>query len=399
MKAIENLFDKVRPLFEKGGKLEKFYPAFEAGETFLLTPPWVTQTGPHIRDPLDLKRVMFMVVIALIPCTVFGIYNAGYQSLRAQGLDASIVQCFLTGTPMVLPIIIVSYAVGGFWEGLFAFVRRHEINEGFLVTGLLFPLTLPPTMPLWMVALGVSFGVVIGKEIFGGTGMNILNPALTGRAFLFFAYPAQISGDACWVGTPADTSLLVDGYSGATALLLAHGAPVGSQAVEAITGAAYGEFTWWNMFLGFMPGSIGETSTLCCLIGAVILILTGIGSWKVMAAVVLGMGVTSTILNLIAGPGSAAFLTLPAHYHLVMGGFAFGVVFMATDPVSCATTETGKWVYGICIGVLATLIRTINPAYPEGMMLAILFMNIFAPLIDHYVIQANIRRRELRYAG
>ncbi len=399
MKALENLLDKVRPLFEKGGKLEKFFPAFEAGETFFLTPPWVTQSGPHVRDPLDLKRVMITVVFALLPCTLFGIYNAGYQALVAEGADPTLIASFITGLPLVLPIIFVSYAVGGTWEAIFATIRRHEINEGFLVTGILFPLTLPPTMPLWMVALGISFGVVIGKEIFGGTGMNILNPALTARAFVFFAYPAYISGDTCWISTPSDTAALVDGYSGATALLISHGAANGTEAVNALQSFSYGDFSWTNMFLGFIPGSIGETSTLCCLIGAAVLIATGIGSWRVMAAVVLGMAATATFLNLIAGPGSSAFLTLPAHYHFVMGGFAFGMVFMATDPVSCATTDIGKWVYGICVGVLATLIRTINPAYPEGMMLAILFMNIFAPLIDHYVIKANIKRRELRYAG
>jgi len=399
LKALENLLDKVRPLFEKGGKLQKFHAAFEAGETFFLTPPWVTKTGPHVRDPIDLKRVMITVVVALTPCTLFGIYNAGFQSLRAQGIDPTLIASFMTGLPLVLPIIIVSYAVGGTWEAIFAIVRGHEINEGFLVTGLLFPLTLPPTMPLWMVALGVSFGVVIGKEIFGGTGMNILNPALTGRAFLFFAYPAHISGDACWVGTPTDASSLVDGYSGATGLLLTHGGGAGTHATDILASASFGDFSWMNMFLGFIPGSIGETSTLCCLIGAAILIATGIGSWRVMAACVVGMGATATLLNLLAGPGSSAFLTLPAYYHFVMGGFAFGAVFMATDPVSCATTDKGKWVYGICIGILATLIRTVNPAYPEGMMLAILFMNIFAPLIDHYVVQANMKRRELRYAG
>jgi len=398
LKALENFFDKLRPLFEKGGKLERFHAAFEAGETFLLTPPWVTQTGPHIRDPLDLKRVMIVVVVALIPCTLFGIYNAGYQALRAAGAEATLVHSFVTGLPMVLPIIIVSYTVGGILEAAFAFVRRHEINEGFLVTGILFPLTLPPTIPLWMVALGVAFGVVVGKEIFGGTGMNILNPALTGRAFVFFAYPAYISGDTCWIGMPGDPSSLVDGFSGATPLLVSHGAAIGTHAVDALKATTYGDFSWLNMFLGFIPGSIGETSTLCCLIGAAVLILTGIGSWQVMAAVTIGMAVTATLLNLIAGPASSAFLTLPAHYHFVMGGFAFGTVFMATDPVSCATTATGKWIYGACIGVLVTLIRTVNPAYPEGMMLAILFMNIFAPFIDHYVIKANMRRRELRYA-
>jgi Na+-transporting NADH:ubiquinone oxidoreductase subunit B len=398
LKLIEKFFDLQRPLFEKGGKLEKLYPAFEAGETFLLTPSTVTRTGPHIRDPIDLKRVMIMVVISLIPCTVFGMYNAGYQALRAEGAGLDFLDCMTRGAYLVLPIIITSYAVGGTWEALFSIVRRHEINEGFLVTGILFPLTLPPDIPLWMVAAGISFGVVIGKEIFGGTGMNILNPALTARAFVFFAYPAHISGDRVWTALPQDAGHLVDGYSGATALLIPHQAEAGSNAVQALLNVSYNDFSWMNMFLGFIPGSIGETSTLCCLIGAVFLILTGIGSWRIMAAVCVGMTAMASFLNFMATETSGAAMTLPAWYHLVMGGFAFGTVFMATDPVSAAITNKGKWVYGILIGVLIVLIRVVNPAYPEGVMLAILFMNIFAPLIDHYVVKANIRRRELRYA-
>lgn len=398
MKAIEKIFAKARPAFEKEGKLRAFFPLYEAMETFVLTPATVTKSAPHIRDPIDLKRVMSVVVVALAPCTLFGIYNAGYQALLARGASTGFVDCFGLGLRLVLPIIVVSYAVGGAWEVLFAMVRKHEVNEGFLVTGILFPLTLPPTMPLWMVAVGVSFGVVIGKEVFGGTGMNIFNPALTARAFIFFAYPATISGDQVWTAIPGDKSELVDGFSGATALLIPHRAEAGTNAVQALIHAPYGDFSWTNLFIGFVPGSIGETSTLCCSIGAVILILTGLGSWRIMAACTIGMAVMSGIFNLTAGPGAPAFWTLPPWWHLVMGGFTFGTVFMATDPVSCATTDTGKWIYGIAIGVLAVLVRVINPAYPEGMMLAILFMNVFAPFIDHYVVRANIRRRELRYA-
>jgi Na+-transporting NADH:ubiquinone oxidoreductase subunit B len=399
LKALENLFDKARPAFEKGGKLEALHPLFEATEAFVLTPSTVTSSAPHIRDPLDLKRVMTVVVVALIPCTLFGMYNAGYQALLAEGAETGFLACFLLGMRLVLPIIIVSYAVGGAWEVLFAIVRKHEVNEGFLVTGLLYPLILPPTMPLWMVGAGVSFGVVIGKEVFGGTGMNILNPALTGRAFLFFAYPASISGDLVWTSIPSNPAELVDGYSGATALLIPHRAAAGANAVDALLNAPYSDFSWWNLFVGFVPGSIAETSTLCCLIGAAILIITGIGSWRIMLACVVGMTAMSGLLNVLAGENSSAFLTLPPWWHLVMGGFAFGTVFMATDPVTCTTTDVGKWIYGISIGVLVVLIRAINPAYPEGMMLSILFMNVFAPLIDHYVVRANIRRRELRYAG
>jgi len=396
MKFIETLLDKVRPLFEEGGKLEKHYPGFEAIDTFLMTPPDRTKGAPHVRDPIDMKRVMVTVIFALLPCTLFGMYNAGYQALIARGMDTDIGSCFYWGAYLVLPIILTSYAVGGAWEGLFAMVRRHEINEGFLVTGILFPLTLPPTCPLWMVALGVTFGVVIGKEVFGGTGMNILNPALTARAFVFFAYPANMSGDRVWSDINKVTGDVVDGYSGATPLLATDRGGAGELAVDTLADAS---FSWGNSFLGFIPGSIGETSTLCCLIGAAILIVTGIGSWRIMAACVIGMVGMSSVMNLLAGEASNAFLTLPPWWHVVVGGFAFGTVFMATDPVSAPATEKAKWIYGILIGILAVLIRTINPAYPEGVMLSILFMNVFAPMIDHFVIAANIKRRMLRYAG
>ncbi len=392
MKLLEKILEKQKPLFEKGGKLERFYPAFEAGETILFWTQRRTKSGPHIRDNLDTKRFMMFVVVALIPATLFGMYNVGYQHYKAIGALAStpFLDIFVFGAIKVLPIIIVSYAVGGLWEVIFAVVRKHEVNEGFLVTGLLFPLTLPPTIPLWQVALGITFGVVIGKEVFGGTGMNILNPALTARAFVFFAYPGDISGDKVWTAINFSSDKLVDGYSGATPLLVASSAEPGMNSVNAVSQAG---FSWMDMFVGFIPGSIAETSALMALIGALILILVGVGSWRIMLSVAAGGFFMATLLNVLAGPSSSAFLNLPAHYHLVMGGFAFGMIFMATDPVSASQTNTGKWIYGFLIGVLAVIIRTLNPAYPEGMMLAILFMNVFAPLIDYYVVKGNMRRR------
>ncbi len=384
MKFLLDQIEAAKPKFEKGGPFERLYPLFEANETFLFSPPDVTETGAHVRDALDMKRLMSIVVFALLPCLLFGTYNVGFQALSAQGLPTDWLACVLTGLRSVLPIIVVSYAVGGAWEVLFSIVRKHEINEGFFVTGLLFPLTLPPTIPLWMVAVGISFGVVIGKEIFGGTGMNVLNPALTARAFVFFAYPASISGDKVWT--------YVDGFSGATPLLAASNA-AGPGAVETLQNAG---FTLRDAFLGAVPGSIGEVSTLGCLIGAVILILTGIGSWRIMAACVLGAAGMSTLVSGIAGPESSSLMSLPVAWHLCLGGFMFGTVFMATDPVSAAATKTGQWIYGILIGVVCILVRTINPAYPEGMMLAILFMNVVAPLIDYGVLQTHFSSRAAR---
>jgi Na+-transporting NADH:ubiquinone oxidoreductase subunit B len=317
-------------------------------------------------------------------------YNVGFQKLAALGEPTGIFQCFLHGAWHMLPIVLVSYAVGGVWEVLFAVVRKHEINEGFLVTGMLFPLTCPPTLPLWMVAAGVSFGVVIGKEVFGGTGMNVLNPALTARAFVFFAYPAFMSGDTVW--TAANPALAVDGWSGATPLAIV-AASQGTAVVEALNGAGY---TWLDGFLGTMPGSMGEVSALACLVGALILVATGIGSFRVMISMALGGVAGAFLMNAAAGETSAGIMALPWQYHLVYGGFAFGLVYMATDPVSSAATATGKWIYGFLIGVLAVLIRAVNPAYPEGVMLAILFMNVFAPLVDHFVVRANVRRRLAR---
>ncbi len=390
MKFLESILEKLAPHFEKGGKLEKLYPLFEAADTFMFTPSKTTSGYPHIRDHFDMKRMMISVVVALIPCVIMAAYNTGYQALLAQGLPTDTLSCFALGLKTILPIIIVSYSVGGLWEVLFAIVRKHEINEGFLVTGLLFPLTLPPTIPLWQVALGISFGTVIGKEVFGGTGMNILNPALTARAFVFFTYPGNISGDRVWTAIDYAKDHLVDGYTGATPLLVVAGAEPGTSIMEIVKNSY---FTWQDCFLGLIPGSIGETSTLACLIGAILLIAMGIGSWRVMAGMLFGAFGITTLLNFLAVPTSSAFLMLPFHYHLVMGGFAFGMVYMATDPVSAASTQTGKWIYGALIGILAILIRTINPAYPEGVMLAILFMNVFAPLIDHFVVESNIAKR------
>jgi len=385
MKFLEDQTKKIGKLFGKGKPLEKFYPFYEAIDTFLLTPGKRTTKAPFVRDAIDLKRVMISVVIALIPCIVMGIYNTGYQIQMAKGLIPTLGECFWLGSLKVLPIIIVTYAAGGFWEGLFSVIRKHEITEGFLVTGILYALILPPTIPLWQVAVGISFGVVIGKEIFGGTGMNVLNPALTARAFVFFAYPAQMSGDAVWAA--------VDGFSQATPLAVVAIAEKGSSAVAVLSQAGY---TFRDVFLGFIPGSIGETSTLACLIGLAFLLITRIASWRVIVGCALGLIGMSMVFFIFKGENSLAFFSLPPYWHMVLGGFAFGSIFMATDPVSSSATETGKWIYGILIGILVVLIRMVNPAYPEGVMLAILFMNVFAPLIDHFVVQQNIKRRLAR---
>lgn len=389
MKFLHKLLEKQRPMFEKGGKLEKLYYLFEAGETFMFSPATTAKkTGVQIRDAIDLKRMMITVVIAMVPCLVWGIFNVGYQHYLAIGEQTSFfsVDNLLFGSRWVLPIVLVSYASGGIIEAVFAVIRKHPINEGFLVTGMLIPLIVPPTMPLWQVALATIFGVVVGKEIFGGTGMNVLNVAMTARAFLYFAYPSQISGSEVWTQLAGKTP--VDGYSGATALGIAQDTVTagGSDVV-----AALGDFfSFDNMLWGYIPGSIGETSTIMALAGALILIATGVGSWKIIVSVFAGAFAMGMIFNLA---GANAFMDLPAHYHLVIGGLAFGAVFMATDPVSAAQTETGKWIYGILIGMITVVIRVVNPAYPEGIMLAVLFMNVFAPLIDYYIVQANKKRR------
>ncbi|MEQ8303807.1 MAG: NADH:ubiquinone reductase (Na(+)-transporting) subunit B [Cyclobacteriaceae bacterium] len=393
MKFIRKQFDNVKPHFEKGGKWEKYYYAFEAFETFAFVPNSVSgEKGTQIRDAVDMKRLMMTVIIAMVPCLLFGIWNVGHQHFLAIGETASLGDKILIGAIQVLPIVVVSYAVGLGVEFIFSMIRRHPVNEGYLVTGMLIPLVMPPDIPLWQVALATIFAVIIGKEAFGGTGMNVLNIALTARAFLYFAYPTDISGD---VWTYLGDATPVAGFSGATPLSIGAAAVTsGENVVNSFNnfgaGWADGIFSFWNLFLGAMPGSIGETSTLMCLIGAFILIVTGVGSWKVIVSVFAGTYVMAFGLNLI---GVNEFMLMPAAYHLIIGGLAFGAVFMATDPVTASQTETGKWIYGFLIGVLTVIIRVFNPAYPEGVMLAILLMNVFAPLIDYYVVQANKKRR------
>jgi Na+-transporting NADH:ubiquinone oxidoreductase subunit B len=410
---VASFFEQVKKSHDEGGRLGMLWPLLDAPDTFLRTPATVTHVGSHIRDWLDSKRFMMTVIVALLPPLFMGIWNAGrHHFLSTTGADPGFGASFLAGLEICMPIIVVSYAVGGAWEALFAVIRRHEINEGFLVTGLLFPMTCPPTIPLWQVAIGVSFGVVIGKEVFGGTGMNVFNPALTARAFCFFTFPDKMSGDLVWTERQTWTEYFtkggprpefVDGYTGATPLLHAsqhHGELSAAESLMQI-GQTYKhiDFSWWNCFVGFDSGSIGETSALACLIGAIILVATGVGSYRTMLGVVLGTTLMSLVMNAFAGGETARpTLGLPFYWHYVIGSMAFATVYMATDPVSSAWTSTGKWIYGTLIGALAVLIRTVNPAYPEGYMLAILFLNLFAPLIDHYVVQANIKRRKLAYA-
>lgn len=431
---LRKLLDSIEPLFHKGGKLEKLYPLYEANDTFLYTPGEVTSGNTHVRDAIDTKRMMTMVIIALIPCILMAMYNTGYQAQKiiAAGTvevatsesltDAlwngtwradvlkyfgvlnenfkcedpgsflsfgSLLGCVFHGALFFLPVYLVCMIVGGHCELIFSIIRKHEINEGFLVTGMLFPLTLPATIPLWQVAIGIAFGVVVGKEIFGGTGRNFLNPALTARAFLYFAYSKQISGDGVWTA--------VDGYSSPTVLgaVAAKGAqPIG----ETVAGM---ESSWMHFFIGNIHGSMGETSTLCCLLGAAILIAVGVGSWRIMLGSLIGMVGLSSLLCIIPGTAEAwgQAATIAPWWHLVIGGFAFGTVFMATDPVSASMTQQGKWIYGIVIGFMTVMVRSINPAFPEGIMLAILFANVFAPFIDWCVVQSNIKRRVARYAA
>lgn len=393
---LRKWLDRLEPLFGHQGKYKRWFPLYEALDTFLYNTNRTTSMAPHVRDSLDLKRMMTTVVIALLPAVLFGLYNIGHQIqtlLVHAGSDAAlpwqmklalflgIDPAFLLGKLLLgavyfLPVYLVTVVVGGFWEVLFAVVRGHEVNEGFFVTSLLFPLILPPSIPLWMAAAGISFGVVIGKEVFGGVGMNILNPALTGRVFLFFAYPLQISGDAVWVG--------LDGVSSATPL---------AKAAEAFPSVGV---SWWDAFWGFIPGSMGETSAFACLLGAILLLVSGIACWRIMLSILLGMSAFSLLLNLIGSTTNPMF-AMPPWWHLVLGGFAFGTVFMATDPVSAAISNPGKWAYGLLIGALVVLIRVLNPAYPEGMMLAILFGNVLAPIMDKVVVMRHVKRRRLRY--
>lgn len=378
MNSLRKKLDKLKPYFEEGGRFSKLRSVFEGFESFMFVSNKVTFKGSHIRDSIDMKRTMTVVIIALVPCLLFGAYNTGLQHFRSIGADAAILRSFWFGFIKILPLIIVSYVVGLGIEFIAAQIRGHEINEGYLVTGLLIPLIVPIDIPLWMLALAVAFSVILGKEVFGGTGMNIFNPALLARAFLFFSYPAWMTGDNVWTEGLTTGKNIIDGFSGATPLSL-------SAAGETVKLPSF-----LDMFIGTIPGSVGETSTIAILIGALILIVTGIGSWKIIVSVFaggLGMGL---LLNLIS---ANAYMELPFYYHFVMGGFAFGAVFMATDPVTGSQTEKGKWIYGFLIGVLSIFFRVLNPAYPEGVMLAILLMNLFAPLIDYFVIQSSIKRR------
>jgi Na+-transporting NADH:ubiquinone oxidoreductase subunit B len=410
MKFLENLLDNVRPHFEEGGKLSRFWVVYDSLETFAFTPGHVTKNGVHIRDGIDLKRTMFLVIVALLPALLFGTWNQGHQYFLSIGevsvsdpWSAMFVDKMWIGLQKLLPLIVVSYGVGLGIEFVFAGINKHSINEGFLVSGMLIPLIMPVDVPLWMVAVAVAFAVIIAKEVFGGTGMNILNVALTARAFLFFAYPKQLSGEI-WIHNVMASKgegLLVDGYTGATALGHLASTVGKDPSLPEVTGVmsmfgADGMFSFMNSLIGVIPGSIGETSALAILLGAAILIWTGIGSWKVMSSFLVGGLVMGGIFNALE---LNAYMTIPAWHQVVMGGFMFGMVFMATDPVSASHTETGKWFYGFFGGFLSIMIRVFNPAYPEGVMMAILFMNVMAPLIDHYVIAANIKRRERRAAA
>lgn len=394
--GLRNFLDSIEPHFHKGGKYENFYALYEAVDTIFYSPSSTTRANSHVRDGIDLKRIMITVWMCTFPAMFFGMWNIGFQANSAIAAGASIPTDFhsllfighdpanlwhnlVYGAAYFLPVYAVTFVVGGFWEVLFASVRGHEVNEGFFVTSILFALICPPDLPLWQVALGISFGVVIGKEIFGGTGKNFLNPALTGRAFLYFAYPAEISGDAVWTA--------VDGFSGATSLSLA--ASGGAEAIIA------GNITWLDAFFGTVQGSMGETSTLAILIGGAVLLATRIASLRIVLGVFFGMVAMSSLLNMVGSDTNPMF-GLPFYWHFVIGGFAFGMIFMATDPVSASMTNTGKWFYGALIGVMTVLIRVVNPAFPEGIMLAILFANLFAPYIDHLVVQANIKRRLAR---
>ena len=422
MKFLRDKLDQVEPWFHKGGKLARLYPIYEAIDTFLYTPGEVTKNASHVRDGMDLKRMMIFVVIALTPCILMACYNTGAQThivakaavdagdsyskvISELGWRASVVRMcgwdpaaggnlvynFLHGALYFIPVFLVTNMVGGAWEVLFGCIRKHDINEGFLVTGMLFPLTLPATIPLWQVALGISFGVVIGKEVFGGTGKNFLNPALTARAFLYFAYPIQITGSTVWAGA-------IDGITCPTLLTT-----MGNVQVAAPDGGSFaavinndlGGLTLWQAFLGNIPGSMGETSTLACLLGAIFLIVTGVGSWRIMAGVLIGAMGLATVFHGIETTTNAMYQVPPA-WHLCTGGLAFGLVFMATDPVSAAMTNAGRWVYGILIGMMTITVRVLNPAFPEGIMLAILLGNVFAPVIDYVVVQKNINRRLAR---
>lgn len=398
--SLRKFLDNIKPNFEEGGKLHWLYSTYDAFETFLYVPNHTSKSGVHIHDARDSKRTMVIVILALIPALLMGMYNVGYQHYLSIGVDASFIQTFIYGLLGMLPHIVVSYVVGLGIEFAMAQIKKEEVAEGFLVTGMLIPMIVPIDTPLWMIAVATAFSVILAKEVFGGTGYNIFNVALIARAFLFFAYPSKMSGDQVWVRTDSTFGIgggeVVDGLSGAT--------PLGQIATSDV--ASFSDFSFhsvtgevlnlWDMFVGLIPGSMGEVSTLAILLGALILIATGVGSWKTMVSVFAGGAATALLLNAVA---VNIMMEMPPIYHLLLGGFAFGAVFMATDPVTSARTEKGKWIFGFLIGVLAVLIRVFNPGYPEGMMLAILFMNAFAPLIDFYVVDGNIKRRLKRAAN
>lgn len=390
-KQLRKLVDNIKPTFSKGGRFGFLHSTFDAFETFLFVPNTVTKRGTHIRDANDMKRTMIVVVIALIPALLFGMYNIGYQHFGAIGdptMQTMWLNCWWYGFVRMLPLILVSYIVGLGIEFAVAQKRGEEVNEGFLVTGLLIPMIMPIDVPLWILALAVAFAVVFGKEVFGGTGMNVFNPALLARAFVFFAYTSKISGDRIWIRGVTKGGEYADGFSGATPLgHIADSVSAGSTSLD------FGGTTPWDWFWGFIPGSIGEVSTFCILIGAAILIYTGVASWRSMVSVFAGGLIMGLIFNMVGG---SAYMEMPAYYHLLLGGFAFGAVFMATDPVTSSQTNMGKIITGLIIGMLAVLIRVVNPGYPEGMMLAILFVNALAPLVDYYVVQANVRGRKKR---
>ena len=419
MKFLRNILDKVEPLFKKGGKLESLYPLYEAGDTFLYTPNDKAKSAPFVRDNIDLKRTMILVVLALLPCLLFGIFNVGHQYYHfvETTTEATILDKILIGLQSVIPIYIVAFTVGGLTEVIFAIIRKHEVNEGFLVTGFLIPLVMPPSLPLWMVAISTIFGVVIGKEIFGGTGYNIFNPALVARVFAFFAYPTALSGDTVWVYKMPET----DGLSAATSLLASAKESVSSFSVpdyglfSFLNGSLHNQFvdatntlgqthadvdlSWTSLFLGLIPGSIGETSTLAVIAGAGLIAITGVGSKKIIFGTTLGMVITSFLLYMFGAliGSTNPMMYLPPHYHFVMGSFAFAMIFMGTEPVTSAHSQKGKLYYGLLIGFMCVIIRAINPAYPEGMMLGILFANAFAPLIDYYVMKSHINKRKKRF--
>lgn len=387
---LYNVLDKAKPHFEKGGRFERLYPIFEATDTILFSTNETTESGPHIRDSIDTKRIMILVVISLLPLYAFGAINVGFQNALALEVDRSGWQNFWIGFGNILPIIAVTFASGAFWELLFAVIRKHPVSEGFLVTCALIPLTMPPNIPLWQIAIATSFGIVIGKEIFGGVGMNIFNPALMARVFIFFTYPTKISGDKVWVAGP-------DGYSGATALAVP-ASELNQQATQLLSSVTQFDFSWWNLFWGWVPGSIGETNKFMILVAAAFLVYIKIINWRIVIGAVIGLVSTAILTNLFSPLSTNTMFTIPPHYHLVMGSFLFGTVFMATEPVTGCHTNQGRWIYGIIFGALTVIIRSVNPAYPEGVMLSILFVNAFAALIDWFVIQSNVKRRAARHA-